>query len=67
MEEPECRVSGMIQALLSTLREHVWQQAVADVSGKGAQDPARLGVAPGDQVSPSKLIMVSRPQSLNQW
>ena len=39
----------MIQALLSTLREHVWQQTVADVSGKGAQDPARLDVAPGDQ------------------
>ena len=49
MEEPECRVSGMIQALLSTFREHVWHQTVADVAGKGAQDPARLDVAPGDQ------------------
>src|SRR2546425_702521 len=52
MEEPECRVSGMIQALLSTFREHVWHQTVADVSGKGAQDPARLGVTPGDQGEP---------------
>src|SRR6266446_10745032 len=52
MEEPECRVSGMIQALLSTLRKHVWQQTVADIASEGAQDPARLGVAPGDQGEP---------------
>jgi len=39
----------MIQALLFTLREHVWYQTVTDVAGKGAEDPARLSVAPGDQ------------------
>src|SRR5882672_9867933 len=52
MEEPECRVSGMIQALLSALREHVWYETVVDVPSKGAQDPARLGVTPGDQGEP---------------
>ena len=56
----------MIQALLSPQGTCLAADRRGRI-GKGAQDPARLGVAPGDQGEPSKLIMVSRPQSLNQW
>jgi len=63
MEEPECRVSGIIQALLSALRKHVGYET-RRLPSKGAQIH-RLGVAPGARVT-FEADHVSRPQSLNQ-
>ena len=66
VEEPERGVGGVIQALASRLPGTVGDQAVADVMGEGAQDVAGLAWRPVVRVSPSRLIIVSRPQSVNQ-
>ena len=49
VEEPERRVGGVVEAFLLALGEHVGDEAVADVMGEGAQDPAGLGVAAGGE------------------
>ena len=68
MEEPERGVGGVVEALLLAFREQVGDQAVADVVGEGAQDASRASPwRPVGSVSPSRLIIVSRPQSVNQW
>ena len=68
VEEPERRVGGVVEAFLSAFGEHVGDQAVADVVGEGAEDVAGfVRAGRSASVSPSRLIMVSRPQSVNQW
>ena len=67
VEEPERGVGRVVEALVLALGEHVGDQAVAHVVREGAQDVAGLARAAGDSVSPSRLIIVSRPQSVNQW
>ena len=67
VEEPERRVGRVIEARVLAFREHIRDEAVAHVVGERAQDAAGLGGAPVTSVSPSRLIIVSRPQSVNQW
>ena len=68
MEEPQRRISGMIQALLSLPPGTGWG------SGRRGHNRAKVRrIQPASmwrpvvRVSPSRLIMVSRPQSVNQW
>ena len=66
VEEPERRVGRVIEAFLLAFGEHVRDQAVPNVAGEHPEDVAGLGVRPVARVSPSRLIIVSRPQSVNQ-
>ena len=66
VEEPQRRIGRVIEPFVFAFREHVRDQAVANVVGERAQDVARLVHAAGRSVSPSRLIIVSRPQSVNQ-
>ncbi len=67
VEVPERRVGRVIQTFALPLGKQIGNQPVANVAGEGPQDVASLGRAgrsPGS--SPSRLIIVSRPQSVNQ-
>ena len=67
VEEPQRRVGRVVEALVLALGKQVGDQAVADVVGEGAQDVAAPRAwRPVASVSPSRLIIVSRPQSVNQ-
>ena len=52
MKKPERRVGGVIQALVLAFREHVGNQAVANVVGERAQNIAGFDVAAGRQRQP---------------
>ena len=52
MEEPQRGVGRVIEAFLLALREHVRDQAVADVVGEGSQDVAGFGLAAGRERQP---------------
>ena len=68
MEEPERRIRRVVQALVAAVGEHVRDQAVAHIVRERPQNERRLRAArPVVSVSPSRLIIVSRPQSVNQW
>ena len=68
VEEPQRRVGGVIQPLALALGKHVRDEPVAHVVRERAQDVAGLAEPVAcASVSPSRLIIVSRPQSVNQW
>ena len=52
MEEPEGRIGRVIEAVLLTFREHIRDQAVADVASKHPEDVAGLGRPTGRQRQP---------------
>ncbi len=49
VEEPERGVGGVVEAFVFAIGEEVGDQAVADVVGEGAQDPAGFVVAAGGE------------------
>src|SRR5438105_15946268 len=49
VEKPKARVRGVIESLLLTLRKEVGYQAVFDVVGESAQNPARFLMAARNQ------------------
>ena len=66
VEEPERGVGRVVEALVLAFREHVRDQAVAHVMGERAQDVAAPRRGGRSERQPSRLIIVSRPQSVNQ-
>ena len=67
MEIPQSGIGRVIQTLVLAFRKHVGNETVLNVIGEGSKDIAGLRRRPVVRVSPSRLIIVSRPQSVNQW
>ena len=49
VKEPQRRIGGVVEALILSFREQVWDQPVAHVVSEGAQDPPCLDRSPGRQ------------------